>query len=92
MKRLRALLLLAAFVTQTAFALAAIEFIKLDATSQRQALEPIIYSFVSRGFKKVPDWVELSIQVRKITLEKGYNYQSIETVAEEAAIRLGMTR
>lgn len=80
-------------IATQAGAMSAIEFVKLDMGSpQRQALEPIVFSFVSRGYKDVPDWPKLSNLVRARVLEKGYTYQSLETVAEEAAVAAGMHR
>ena len=93
MKRLRWLLLLAIFIANAASALAAIEFLRMeDASDKANFLKPIIVSFVSRGYKKVPDWPSLSNECRKLILEKGYTFQNMEQVAEEAAIRLGMSR
>lgn len=88
-----ALLGLALAAPGTASALAAIEFMRLDdATKRREALEPIIHGFLSRGFKKVPDWPALGSEVRRVILERGYTYQALDSVAEEAAVRLGMYR
>lgn len=75
------------------YAMTAFEFIKLEnSTERRKLLEPIIFSFVSRGFKNVPDWATLGIRIRELVLKNGYSYQSLETVAEEAAKAEGMTR
>lgn len=85
-------LALALLYSATAGAIAAVEFMKLDATGKRKALEPIIHSFLTAGYKKIPDWPELSARIRSKILEKGYTYQSLEAVAEEAAKEAGMTR
>lgn len=74
------------------FAISGLDFIKLDASSQRKALEPIIYRFVSSGYKNVPDWAELSYEIRKTVLKNGTGYQSLDSVTKEAATKIGMTR
>lgn len=81
----------AAALASPAAAIAVIDFLKLEAHEQRLALEPVIHSYLRVGYKKVPDWIPLSIEIRKIALEKGYSYQSLDQVAKEAALRLGMT-
>lgn len=92
-RRLRNLALLALLIPQLAFGMAAIEYLKLQhAHEQARILEPIIVSFVSRGYKNVPDWAPLAHAVRALILKNGYTYQNVENVAEEAAIGLGMTR
>ena len=89
----RSLTVLALAVARPAFAMTALEFISLQSASdQARILEPIVVSFVRRGHKKVPDWAPLSFEIRKLVLEKGYTYQSLEPVALEAAYRLGMEK
>lgn len=92
--RLRIALAVAALaLSQAAWALSAIEYLRMkDASQQNKVMEPIVDGFVSRGYKKVPNWARLDNQVRDLIREKGYTYQSIEGVAEEAAIAGGMTR
>lgn len=95
MKTLRKVLIAVALlcVAGGAHAIAAIEFMKMDsAQGQSDVLKPIIISFLSKGYKKVPDWARLASLVRAKILEKGYTYQSLESVAEEAAVGAGMTR
>lgn len=91
MKFARWFLIVALLWAQTVAAMAVIEFLKLDASGRSNALEPIIHSYLRVGYKKIPDWAELSHEIRKLALEKGYSYQSLEEVAKEAALRLGMT-
>lgn len=86
-------MLLALVVSQSVAAMTALEFLNVkDAVDQARILEPIVISFVRRGHKKVPDWAPLSFEIRKLVLEKGYTYQSLEPVALEAAYRLGMEK
>lgn len=92
MKRQPLLALILVLASPMAFAMAAIEFLKADTVAKSNVLEPIIISFVSQGYKHVPDWAPLSSACRKLILEKGYNYQDMEEVAKEAALGLGMTR
>lgn len=93
MKYARWLILLALFVSQLATALAVIEFMKLKPTDQFNVVKPIMLSFLQNGYKKVPDnEFTLISAIEKLAYEKGYTYQSIEEVAKEAALRLGMTR
>lgn len=93
MRSLRWLLILAAFVAQTAAALATIEFMKMKPTDQYDYVKPIMLKFLRSGYKKVPDnEFTLISAIEKLAYEKGYTYQNIEDVALEAAIRLGMYR
>jgi hypothetical protein len=86
-----ALLLL--LVTSTAHAMATIEFLKLGASDQYQAIKPIMLGLLSAGYKNVPsNEFILAGEIKKLAFEKGYTYQSLDEVAKEAAIRLGMTR
>lgn len=90
--RLVAALFALCFAT-AAHAIAAIEYMKLDSGSpQKQVLDPIVISFLAKGYRNVPDWPKLASLVRAKILEKGYTFQSLEQVAEEAAIGAGMTR
>lgn len=76
-----------------AHALAVVEFLKMDVSQQMDVIKPIQISFLQSGYRKVPDnSYGLALEVKKIAFEKGYTYQSIEEVAKEAAIRMGMTR
>lgn len=80
-------------ISQAAWALSAIEYLRMKgASEQNKVMEPIVDSFVARGYKKVPNWAKLDNQVRDLIREKGYTYQNVENVAEEAAIAGGMTR
>lgn len=96
MKRRRALLRLLSFVPLAltiapAQAIAVIEFLKLDASGQHDALEPLILGYLRVGYKRVPDWARLASEIRRVTLEQGYSYHGLEGVAKEAALRLGMS-
>lgn len=64
-----------------------------DEGMRKLVIKPIQISFLQSGYRKVPDnSYGLALEVKKIAFEKGYTYQSIEEVAKEAAIRMGMTR
>jgi hypothetical protein len=91
--RMGMLLLSGLLFSTMANAISAIEFLKAE-TDNREAeyVKPLVIQFVSRGYKNVPDWPKLSRAIRKKILEKGYTYQSLESVAEEAAIDEGMKR
>lgn len=78
---------------QAASALAMIEFMKMKPTDQYSTIKPIMLAFLQRGYKKVPDNEFILIgAMEKLAYEKGYTYQNIERVAQEAAERLGMYR
>ena len=85
--------LIALLMAQSAFALATIDFMKMEPSDQMAAVKPIMIGFLQRGFKRIPnnEWT-LIAEMKRLAFEKGYNYQNMETVAEEAAVRLGMTR
>lgn len=93
MKRLRWMLLLTALVAQIAHALTMIEFMEMKAGRQTEIVKPIMLSFLRVGYKRVPsNEITLIIEMEKLAYEKGYRYESVEQVAKEAAIRLGMTQ
>lgn len=86
-------MLFALVFSQTAMALATIEFLKMEGSQQYDVVKPIMLSVLQRGYKKVPsNEFTLINAIKKLAFEKGYTYQNIENVAEEAAIGLGMTR
>ncbi len=87
------LILLMLLISQAATALATIEFLKMKPTDQYEYVKPLMIKFLQRGYKKVPDNPFTLIgAIEKLAYEKGYTYQNVEEVAEEAAIRLGMTK
>lgn len=93
MKIARWVILAALVVSQSALALSTIEFMKMEPIAQMQVIKPIMLRFLSRGFKRVPsNEFTLIGRIEKIAYEKGYTFQNIETVAEEAAVSLGMER
>jgi hypothetical protein len=55
-------------------------------------MKEIVIKLVAKGYKRVPDWAELSALTRERILRNGYTSQDIETIAEEAAVAAGMTR
>ncbi len=92
MKRLLFFVVALAF-SGAVMAMSCIEYMRLDgATERREVLEPVIRGFLSKGYKKIPDWPALANALRKKILEKGYTFQNIEQAAEEAAIDQGMSR
>lgn len=91
---LRAIAVGGAMVFATSAAgMATIEFMQLGAGDQYDAVKPIMVSFLKAGYRKVPDnEILLIVEIRKLAFEKGYTYQSVDDVAKEAALRMGMTR
>ncbi len=92
MKRLaQSLILLMLLISQAAAALATIDFMKMKTSEQMDVVKPIMLSFLQSGCKKVPDnSYTLVSAIEKLAYAKGYTYQSVETVAKEAALGLGM--
>jgi hypothetical protein len=77
----------------TAHALSALEFMKMDFSRQYDVAQPMLVTFLSAGYKKIPDNpASLVSRMKKIILDKGYQYQNVEDVGKEAAISLGMER
>lgn len=80
-------------ISQAAYALATIEFMKMQPLDQAKVVKPIMLRFLSRGYKKVPDnEFTLIGAIEKLAYEKGYTYHNLDDVAEEAAVRLGMQK
>lgn len=94
MRYRRSMLAIAALaVSCNALAMATIEFLQLGPSDQMTKLEPVMLGFVKAGYKNVPsNEYKVATEIKKLAYEKGYTYQSLDEVAKEAAIRLGMTR
>jgi len=84
---------LALILSGASLAMTGVEFLKVeDASEQAKIVKPIVVTFVSRGYKNVPSWASLSSKMADLIRKNGYRYKSVEDIAEEAALELGMTR
>jgi hypothetical protein len=94
MKFINIIIILAGFsLSGNLFAMSGLDFIKIEnSTLVRNEIEPIVIQFVSDGFRNVPDWGQLSYDIRKLILKNGYGDQSLDIIAKEAALKSGMTK
>ncbi|MGL3111841.1 hypothetical protein [Bradyrhizobium sp. BR 1432] len=81
------------FVTGTATAMTALEFLRAEAdNNEAPTMKEVVIKLVAKGYKNVPDWARLSSVTKKKILEKGYTNRDIDGIAEEAALAAGMTK
>lgn len=81
------------FVSGTATAMTALEFLRAEAdNNEARTMKEVVIKLVAKGYKNVPDWARLSSVTKKKILEKGYTNQDIDGIAEEAALAVGMTK
>lgn len=73
--------------------MSALEFLRTEANNnESRAMKEVVIKLVAKRNNNVPDWARLSSLTKKKILEKGYNNQDIDGIAEEAALGAGMTR
>jgi hypothetical protein len=78
---------------KVAVAMSALEFLRAEAdNNEAQIMKQEVIKLVAKGYKKVPDWPELSYLTKQKILEKGYTTQDIDSIAEEAALSGGMAK
>jgi hypothetical protein len=81
------------FVTGTATAMTALEFLRAEAdNNEARTMKEVVIKLVAKGYKNVPDWARLSSATKEKILKKGYTNQDIDGIAEEAALAAGMTK
>lgn len=74
-------------------AMTSLEFLRLETDGKEAGVcKELVYDFVAKGYRNVPDWSKLSVEMRKTILAKGYQTTPIEQVALEAAMALGMKK
>lgn len=95
-RALRLAVLVAVIISSSAEwtnAMSALEFLRAEAdNNESRAMKEVVIKLVAKGYKNVPDWARLSSLTKKKILEKGYNNQDIDGIAEDAALGVGMTR
>lgn len=80
-------------VPMVADAMAMVEFMELTSVRQHDIVKPLLIGFLKAGYKSIPDnEFTLISEMKKLAFAKGYTYQSVDEVAKEAAINLGMKR
>lgn len=75
---------------QPSLAMTGLDFIQLRASQLKHVVEPIIISYVAKGYKKVPSWSRLSSKMKSMILARGYGSKDISQIAFEAAMEMGM--
>jgi hypothetical protein len=61
-----------------------------DRSEIEEKLNPILLSFLSNGYKNIPESVELSGAMKTLIMKQGLAENGIEEIALEAAVSLGM--
>lgn len=75
-----------------ALAITGIEFMQLpNVSKQRELLEVITMQYIQHSYKKVPDWPALLNKCNELIRKNGWAYRSIDEIAMDAAVELGMT-
>ena len=68
------------------------EFMGYSILDQSSILKPIIIKYISEGYKKVPDWYDLSKEIDIQIRRWGMGNKDLEDIALEAAKVRGMTQ
>jgi len=79
------------FICTTANAMTGLEFMRYTLFEQADILKPIIISYVSQGYKQVPNWPTLASEIDVQIRRWGLGDKNIEDIALEAAKVKGMT-
>lgn len=92
--RHRVIFALAFSLASTTHAATCSEFLRLDyGAPQKNAVAPIVAELVARGYRNVPDWPKLVSLTRERILREGCKPgQTLEEIAEAAALAAGMTK
>lgn len=75
----------------TANAMTGLEFMQSPILEQNAILKQLIIHYVSQGYKKVPDWIDLKIEIETQIRRWGLGDKNIEDISFEAAKQKGMT-
>jgi hypothetical protein len=82
---------IALFFCTTANAMTGLEFMQSPILEQSEILKQHILHYVSQGYKKVPDWIDLKIEIETQIRRWGMGNKNIEDISLEAAKQKGMT-
>lgn len=79
------------FYTST-YAMTGLEFMQSSIREQNTVCDQLIIYYVSQGYQKVPDWIDLKMEIDNHIRRWGSGNKNIEDIAIEAAKAKGMTQ